>query len=166
MKLLAFPTQLWKSAKTTLGPMAPYLLLAGRFFVGVVFLYSGYSKLTQPSEYFELAISFYQVVPESLLHPIALVLPWFEYLMGAFLIVGYAVPLAGGILSVLTALFQLLLGQALVRRLPIDECGCFGGGFIHLSLYQSFMLDTALLLILIQIATSDKHLFSLDAKLH
>jgi uncharacterized membrane protein YphA (DoxX/SURF4 family) len=138
------------------------VLLAARLAIGALFFYSGFSKLIQPIEYFEVAVGFYQVVPEAVTHQVSLVIPWIELIGGSFLFLGYMQETAAGTLAVLTGLFQLVLGQAVVRRLPIDECGCFGGGFVHLTLYQSFVLDTVMLLLLIQIATTERKIFCLD----
>lgn len=137
-------------------------LLTARLMSGALFFYSGFSKLIQPAEYFEVAIGQYALGSPDIAHYAALAVPWIEILSGTFLFLGYLLEASAGVLAVLTGLFQLVLGQALVRRLPMDECGCFGGGFIHLTLYQSFVLDTILVLCLIQIATADRQLLSLD----
>jgi uncharacterized membrane protein YphA (DoxX/SURF4 family) len=139
-----------------------YGLLVARLLMGCLFFYSGLSKLIQPIEYFEVAIDQYSLFPEGLIHGVALVVPWVELISGTFLLLGYMPAKAARVLAVLTGLFQVVLAQALLRRLPMDECGCFGGGLIHLTLYQSFTLDTALVLLLIQIASSENSLFSLD----
>jgi uncharacterized membrane protein YphA (DoxX/SURF4 family) len=137
-----------------------------RILVGGIFFYSGFTKLIEPSASFEIAMSFYQIIPPHFIHPIAVILPWVELILGAFLILGYLLAPTAIALICLTALFQLILGQALVRRLDIDECGCFGGNLIHLTLYQSFILDTALLLILIQIVTTSYNILTLDNYLY
>lgn len=137
-------------------------LFVARILIGLLFFYSGLSKLIQPIEYFEVAVGFYQIVPEEVIHYVALVIPWIELTSGTFLLLGYMLESAAGTLAILTGIFQGILGQALVRRLPIDECGCFGGGFVHLTLYQSFVLDTVLLLLLIQISTAERNRWSLD----
>lgn len=141
------------------------LLFAARILIGLLFFYSGFSKLTQPIEYFEIAVGLYEIVPQALVHAAAMVIPWIELVGGTFLLLGYALEKSAAVLSVLTGLFQLVLGQAVVRRLPIDECGCFGGGLIHLTLYQSFVLDTVLVLFLIQIAAQEENILSLDNRL-
>ena len=138
------------------------LLFAARILAGALFFYSGFSKLIQPVEYFEVAIGQYTVVPEAAVHYVASVIPWIEMTAGTFVFLGYMLEGAAGALGVLTAMFQIILGQALVRRLPMDECGCFGGGFVHLTLYQSFVLDTFLVLIFIQIATAERNILTLD----
>ena len=145
--------------------LALSVLFTARILIGLLFFYSGFSKLIQPIEYFEIAVGLYEIVPGTNVHTVAMVIPWIELVGGTFLLLGYALEKSAAVLSVLTGLFQLVLGQAVVRRLPIDECGCFGGGFIHLTLYQSFVLDTLLVLFLIQIASEEKNILSLDNKL-
>lgn len=141
---------------------APFLLFAARVLIGTLFFYSGFSKLIQPAEYFEVAVGFYQAVPEAWIPAVSRTMPWIELIAGTFLLLGYALVQSARMLALLTGAFQVILGQALLRRLPIDECGCFGGGFVHLTLYQSFALDTALFLVLIQIAAHRTSPFSLD----
>lgn len=138
------------------------MLLAGRLAIGTLFFYSGFSKLTRPIEYFQIAIAPYDIVPEIFVAAISWIVPSIELLLGTFLLAGYWLNGSAAILAALTGLFQLVLAQALIRRLPIDECGCFGGGLIHLTLYQSFVLDTIAVLVLIKIATSSSKKFSLD----
>src|SRR4051812_17586096 len=99
------------------------MLFAGRLLVGVVFIFSGLSKLVYPIEYFEIAIGFYDVIPFRFTHSIALILPWVELIFGFYVLLGYWVRGSAGILACLTGFFQILLAQALMRRLPIDECG-------------------------------------------
>ncbi len=133
-----------------------------RMLIGVLFFYSGLSKLIQPIEYFEVAVAQYDLLPDKIIHGVSLVMPWIELIGGTFLLLGRRIPAAAAILAGLTGIFQIALAQALLRRLPMDECGCFGGGFIHLTLYQSFAMDTVLVLILIQLSDTKESRFSLD----
>lgn len=138
------------------------LVVVARLLAGALFLYSGFAKLLQPAEYFQIAISFYDLFPDRLIVLISYVMPWLELVLGGFLFLGYWVEGSAGLLALMTLGFQLVLGQAFVRDLPIDDCGCFGGGFVHLTLFQSFAMDTVLLLLLIFIATYDDFPLSLD----
>ena len=138
------------------------LILIGRIMAGSLFFFSGLSKLSQPSEFFEVAINFYEIVPYSFVHGAAIIIPWVELIFGTFLLLGYCQHISAGILLGLTAIFQMVLAQAHIRQLPVDECGCFGGGLVHLTLLQSFALDTFLALVLIQVATSNFKGYSLD----
>jgi uncharacterized membrane protein YphA (DoxX/SURF4 family) len=139
-------------------------LTPARVLIGVVFVYSGWSKLARPSEYFQLAINLYEIVPNVLVPTVALTLPWFELVFGSFLLTGYWTKGAARVLACMTACFQFLLMQAMIRDLPIDHCGCFGEGIV-LTLFQSFTLDTAMLLILVQISSTGRLPFSLDSAL-
>jgi uncharacterized membrane protein YphA (DoxX/SURF4 family) len=134
-----------------------------RYAIGALFLYSGFSKVVNPPEYFEVVIGFYRIFPPSLIPIIARTMPWIEFIFGAFLFLGYWTRGAASILAVSTCLFQLVLAQALMRGLDINECGCFGGGLVHLTLYESFVMDTTMTLCLIWIASSPMSRFGLDA---
>ncbi len=55
-----------------------------------------------------------------------MVMPWVELVTGAFLLMGLHLRLASRSALGLFSLFILVIGQAMVRRLPVDECGCLG----------------------------------------
>lgn len=137
-------------------------LSVARILIAMLFIYSGFSKLIQPIEYFEIAVRQYSIIPDGIVHYISLIVPWIELIFGSYVLFGFYLEISGTILCILTGMFQLVLAQAVMRRLPIDECGCFGGGFIHLTLYQSFALDTILVIILIQIISSNRYMFAVD----
>ncbi len=137
-------------------------LTAARIVIGVIFVYSGWSKLSRPSAYFQLAINLYEIVPTALTPMLAKTLPWFELVFGSFLLTGYWTKRAAAVLSVLTGCFQFLFVQAMIRNLPIVHCGCFGER-ISLTLLQSFTLDTVMLLTLLQIEAAGLLPPSLDA---
>ena len=136
-----------------------------RFVFGAIFVYSGISKLLMPVEHFQVAINMYELGSDAIVLIASYVVPWIEFIFGAFLVLGYAEKISASVLVGLCFVFQIVLGSALVRKLLIDECGCFGGGFIHMTLYQSFALDTVMALALIQVASGPPTRLSLDGKL-
>lgn len=140
------------------------LVLLPRLLISVLFIYSGLSKLIQPIEYFQVAIGLYELFPDPILILVSHIVPWIELLYGVYLFLGYREKLATAALMTLAFMFQLVIGQALLRHIPLDECGCFGGGFIHLSLYQSFLLDTSIILLLNWINTLSPTIASLDRR--
>lgn len=98
-----------------------------RIFIGVVFLVSGGEKLLSPRENFLYVIQGYDALPWPVLEQItSFVFPWAEFMIGGFLVLGLWTRLslwaAGG--CFLT--FIALLAQAQIRRLPLQDCGCFG----------------------------------------
>lgn len=140
----------------------PKLLFGLRLLVGCLFFYAGFSKLIQPIESFEIVVRWYNIIPDMMMPLVTFLVPWTELIFGTYILLGFSLKKSCGVLIVLNIMFQLIVGQALIRKLPIDECGCFGGGFIHLSLYQSFTLNTILVLILILIIQSGKNILCLD----
>jgi cobalt-zinc-cadmium efflux system protein len=97
--------------------------LGVRLFLGFVFLYASFDKILHPAAFAEIIYN-YRILPECLIHWVAIILPWMELLLGCFLI--FRVWLPGG--SFLSTLLLLgFLGSVafnMARGLDI-RCGCF-----------------------------------------
>jgi uncharacterized membrane protein YphA (DoxX/SURF4 family) len=110
-------------------------MLTARWVVGGVFLYASLDKIADPAS-FAQAVYNYRLLPLSLLHPFALLLPWLEAVAGLALIAGVWWRGAALLCSVLTLTFTLAVASALLRQLDIS-CGCFhttGGASVGMSL--------------------------------
>ncbi|MCK6483685.1 MAG: hypothetical protein HUU22_03665 [Phycisphaerae bacterium] len=96
------------------------LLVAG------IFLYAAYAKVIDPNG-FIYDLRHYRLFPDWTLHPLALMVPWWE----AFAALALLVPSwrrAGSVLTgLMGAAFFVSVSQALYRGLNIS-CGCFGHG--------------------------------------
>ena len=141
--------------------LAAYLI--GRFFLGAVFFYAGLAKLTEPSENFRGILAQYEVIPYAAVPFIAAVLPWIEFLAGAFLMLGYLPRWSALTLALLSLGFLIVLGSSelLLGSTPAS-CGCFGDGPIHLTVRQVFILDIADLAIGLKLCALHDHPFSVD----
>lgn len=104
-------------ARTVLEPVVRWILAA-------LFLWAGISKLARP-DLFAAAIDNYRLLPYSAAVALAYMLPWFEIMTGAGLLVKRLMSGAALCAGFLFTLFFLALLQALIRGLDID-CGCFG----------------------------------------
>lgn len=95
-----------------------------RWALAGIFLAAAVPKILDPAG-FALDISHYAMVPDILINPMAIILPWIEAVGALALLSGFAVE--GGLLLVnlLILVFMAGLAQAWVRGLDID-CGCFG----------------------------------------
>jgi len=93
-----------------------------RWMLGITFIYSGITKLLAP-ETFAVLIEAFGLVPETLLLPVALILPLVEVLAGAGLLVDLRGSLA--VIKGLLLLFVAILGYGIHLGLDVD-CGCFG----------------------------------------
>ena len=102
-------------------------LIVFRFLVGIIFLVSGGEKVLGPYQNFLYVVQSYEVFSPLAEELIARTLPWIELFTGLFLVLGLW--LKGAIWAALFMFtgFILVVAQAMVRQLPIDECGCFGG---------------------------------------
>ncbi len=135
-----------------------------RIFVGLVFVYAGFSKLMEPVENFRAVILQYEVIPYAFAVPIAYVFPWVELIFGAFLILGYAARLSAFVLGLSSLTFLIILGtsNALLEG-GASDCGCFGeGSFIHLSTRQVFALDLVNFFLALKLFLTRNHSLSLD----
>lgn len=115
-----------------------------RLLIGLIFTVSGYEKASGPSGNFLFIIQQYQVLPAFLAELAAAIFPWAEFLIGVFLLLGLWLPLTLRLSALTSATFMLLVGQAIVRRLPIDNCGCFGE-LLHLPLTTVIFVDLGML---------------------
>ena len=101
-----------------------YLLLASRIILGLVFIFAGAEKISDP-DHFAAAISNYRIFPIFTLNLIAITLPWLEVVAGSFLLFGVSIKENSIIIGTLMLVFTMLVLIALLRGLDIN-CGCFG----------------------------------------
>jgi len=142
-------------------------MIAGRIFLGLVFAYSGLTKLIEPVENFRGAITSYQVIPYVLVPLIAMVIPWMEFLFGAFMILGYLPRLSAFVLALMSLSFiALIVFTTILHGKVPEDCGCFGeGALFHLSPLQVVFLDILNLAIGIKLFLKTTHPWSLDSLL-
>ena len=127
------------------------LLVIVRWFVGLLFIFSGLVKANDPlglsykmQEFFEVwrwhGLQDYTL-------PLAMVLNVFEIVAGVAVIVGYKKKLVNWLLLLLIIVFTFLTGYALFSG-KIKTCGCFGD-CIPFTSVQSFMKDLVLLILIV-----------------
>lgn len=100
--------------------------LACRLVPAGLLLWAGLAKAFERQESI-LAVSAYEVLPDPLIEPVAVLLPWVEIAVALLLVAGLFVRFAGIATAALAGVFIAGMAQAKARGLAID-CGCFGGG--------------------------------------
>lgn len=128
---------------------AKFLALAstgGRLLLGAVFLYAGIIKAVAPAEEFAYAIESYKVVPGWLALAAAYALPWLEIALGALLLASAYLRLALAATAGLLLVFEALLLSVIIRKIPVESCGCFGSAF-PMSPGTEFLTNLFMLLI-------------------
>ncbi len=114
-----------------------------RLVVASIFILSGVTKLTQPYQNFLSVIQSYQILSGGGAALAARVMPWVEFIFGVFLFLGLWLRLSASVLWMLNTVFIGVVASALIRRIPVGDCGCFGGSF-SLSPSQVLFLDIGL----------------------
>jgi uncharacterized membrane protein YphA (DoxX/SURF4 family) len=102
------------------------VVLILRVVVGAVFIGAGASKIGH-ADVFAAQIAAFGIVPHALIAPMAILLPFFEVLLGGYLVVGLYTRVAALVAVVQLAIFATAIGSAVVRGLSLS-CGCFGPG--------------------------------------
>lgn len=103
-----------------------WFLLVLRVIIGGAFLYAGIVKIQQPQAFADSIASF-RLLPDAGINLLAMGLPPLEIITGLMLLIGWKLRLASFTILLLSLIFAIALGQALMRGLVVD-CGCFGSG--------------------------------------
>jgi uncharacterized membrane protein YphA (DoxX/SURF4 family) len=93
-----------------------------RLSIGGIFIYAGSIKLLEPKT-FAILIEAYGIVPESLLMPVAIILPVLEVAAGIGLL--FDIKRSLSVIAGLLVLFIVVLGYGIWMGIDVD-CGCFG----------------------------------------
>ena len=140
------------------------ILFLGRLFLGLVFAFTGFTKLLEPVENFQGGMAAYEIIPYVFIPLMAHVIPWVEFFFGVFLMVGYLPRISALVLAAMSWSFVLLIlmTRIVTGSLPAD-CGCFGEGSpIHMTPLQVLLMDICNTFIGIKLALTPKHPFSLS----
>lgn len=99
------------------------LSLFARLILGGVFVYASFDKIIHPEAFAEV-VHKYQILPDTFIKLTAIVLPWLELVVGAFLIFGFWMPGAVLMSNLLLMTFTGALLFNIARGFDIS-CGCF-----------------------------------------
>lgn len=130
-----------------------------RFIIGGVFIWAGAIKVLDPFSFFE-AVKAYDIIPDYMLIPFALHIPWIEVICGISLLLGFWTRSSGFIILLLLLSFLTALGVNISRGADFS-CGCFGieGQY---SLHWAFVQDMILIVFSVLILKKNTTPLSLD----
>lgn len=94
-----------------------------RILLAAIFIYASLDKIWEPA-LFAKAIYNYRILPDALLHPTAILLPWLELITGIMLLANFFPKTSALVQLVLISAFTLAIITAISRGLDI-QCGCF-----------------------------------------
>lgn len=107
--------------------MTPSLLLIViRYFLGMLFMATGIGKLLDNRAFAQVIATYQLAIPEGLLLPLALSIALLELTIALNLLRGRR--LQSSVLATLCLhiAYTALAVTTLLRRIPIENCGCFG----------------------------------------
>lgn len=99
-------------------------VLVLRVVIGGVLVVAGALKVGHPSD-LASTIAGFRILPEPLIRPMAIGLPFFELGLGIYLLVGLYTRVAAIIALLEFVIFAGAIASVVIRGIPI-ACGCFG----------------------------------------
>jgi uncharacterized membrane protein YphA (DoxX/SURF4 family) len=130
--------------------------------VGSVLALSGYLKAVRPTAEFAATLESYWIFPSVLVFPIARVMPWVELVVGLSLVAGFLTRRSALLSAGLFATFVAVLAQAILRKLPLRDCGCFGQVGPALQPIQSLCMDAVLFVFCVLVFLDSEQKVSVD----
>jgi uncharacterized membrane protein YphA (DoxX/SURF4 family) len=100
------------------------LSFAFRIALGGIFLTAGLAKISDPVQFLQTLREF-DFFPEFCIRFIAVYIPWLEFVLGFFMLLGLLYRTSALLLTAINILFILAILSVLIRGMEID-CGCFG----------------------------------------
>ena len=104
--------------------MIDRVILVLRVALGGVFLVAGGLKVGH-ADVFASEIAGFQLLPHALIAPLALLLPFLEVMIGAYLVLGLFTRFAAWFAAAEMAVFAAAIASAVIRGIS-TSCGCFG----------------------------------------
>jgi uncharacterized membrane protein YphA (DoxX/SURF4 family) len=102
------------------------LVFALRLVIGVLLLVAGALKVGHAPD-LAAAIAGFRLLPAVVVGPLALALPYFELMLGLYLVLGLFTRVVATIACAQFLAYGAVVASAVLRHIPAD-CGCFGPG--------------------------------------
>ncbi len=143
--------------------MIDVLVLILRVALGLVFAVAGGLKIGH-FDAFASQIAGFQLLPQPLIAPLALLLPFVEVLLGVYLIVGLFTRAAAAFGAFQLAVFAGAIASAVVRGIS-TSCGCFGPADQTTTSWPEVTRDASLVVVALFIAWRAPGAVALDRRM-
>lgn len=139
------------------------LVMVARWLLGALLVWAGALKIGHSVD-LATAIAGFRLLPPGLVAPLAVILPFFEVLLGLYLIAGLFTRVAAWIASAQFIIYAAAIGSAVVRGIPAN-CGCFGPGDAAVADWPHVAFDLVLAAIGLVIAFGAPGALALDRRI-
>ena len=134
-----------------------------RVVLGGIFVVAGASKVGHAAE-FAQQIAAFRLLPQPVIAPMALVLPFFEILLGGYLVIGLFTRVAAWVAAALLLAFDVAIASAVVRGMTLN-CGCFGTHDTTVTTWAEVARDAIFVLLAVFVALRPPGMWALDRRI-
>ena len=134
-----------------------------RVFLGLALVAAGALKVGHATE-LASAIASFRLLPAGFTALLALVLPYFEILLGLYLALGLFTRVAATIAAAQFVVYAAAIASAVLRHIPAN-CGCFGPNDSAVADWPHVLFDLALAVIAVLIAYGAPGALAVDRRL-
>jgi len=138
-------------------------VLTVRVLLGGLLIVTGALKVGHAPD-LAAAIAGFRLLPAAAIGPLALALPFFEILVGGYLVVGLFTRTTAVVTAVQFAIYAGAIASAVLRHIPAN-CGCFGPNDAAVADWPHVAFDLALVLVAAFIAYGAPGSLALDRRL-
>jgi uncharacterized membrane protein YphA (DoxX/SURF4 family) len=138
-------------------------VLVVRVVLGAIFVVAGASKVGHAAE-FAQQIAAFRLLPQPVIAPMALVLPFFEILLGGYLFIGLYARIAAWVAAALLLTFDGAIASAVVRGMSLN-CGCFGTHDTTVTTWAEVARDAVFVLLAVFVALRPPGMLALDRRI-
>lgn len=143
------------------------LVLVLRVALGLMFVVAGALKIGLHFDNFNnfaAEIAGFQILPQPFVAPLALLLPFVEIILGAYLVLGLFTRLVGVVATLQLLIFAAAVASAVVRGISTN-CGCFGPADGSTTSWPEVARDVALALVAALVSWRGPGALSLDRRM-
>ena len=139
------------------------IVLLVRVVLGAILIVAGASKVGHAAE-FAAQIAGFRLLPQVVIAPLALLLPFLEILTGGYLILGLFTRGAAWVATAMFAVFDAAIASAVVRGMTVS-CGCFGPNDRTVTTWAEVARDAIFVLLAVVVALRAPGMLALDRRI-
>ncbi|HEY0381200.1 MAG TPA: MauE/DoxX family redox-associated membrane protein [Candidatus Elarobacter sp.] len=143
--------------------IVPVIVLLLRVVLGAIFVIAGASKIGH-ADMFAAQIAGFRLLPQIVIAPLALALPFLELLLGGYLILGLYTRTAAWVAAVVLATFDAAIASAVVRGMSVS-CGCFGPNDATVTTWTEVARDAVFVVMAVVVALRAPGALALDRRI-
>jgi uncharacterized membrane protein YphA (DoxX/SURF4 family) len=139
------------------------VVLVLRLVLGAIFIVAGVSKVGH-ADMFAAQIAGFRIVPQAVIAPMAVGLPFLEILLGGYLVLGLFTRAAAWVAVAMLFAFDAAIASAVVRGMTVS-CGCFGPNDVTVTTWAEVARDAVFVVLAVIVALRAPGALALDRRI-